>query len=68
MIRICIMSCSCAKDAPCLLCEFDAAQSRYPPLKHCLWCMLLRYVSESSEVMPKGTQFRSKDSMCTYLN
>lgn len=57
MISVCITSCSCAKDAPHLLHEFDAAQTQNPPPKRCLPHMLLGYISVSSE----GRRFRNEN-------
>jgi len=61
------MSCSCAKDAPHSLCEFDATQTWNSPPKHCLQHMLLGYVSASPEAMLKGRQFRNKNQNSMYI-
>lgn len=60
MISVCIMSCSCAKDVPHLLCEFDAAQvqNRPPKVLPSACAPGLHYCS--FDVMLKGKQTGNK--------
>lgn len=68
MISVCITCCSCAKDAPCVLHEFDAVQIQNPIPKRCLQHMFLGHISVSSEVMLKGRQFRNKNPNNVYTS